>query len=197
MSCDLSLPRGADGITYHTYYAYADDASGTGFTTTFDPNKEWEALLVTTTPKQTLVVDDFTGLWRNWKGATGAAGDATKTPIATKTASYSLNATTDGTIVVDVGSLSATCTLTLPDASTCNEKKFVIKPVNVPAATPYNVELTSVSNIEGSASDYIIGFNYQYGYIFIIVEVQSDGTEWWIIRRSVIDPREKYTAAVD
>lgn len=195
--CDLVLPKGADGITYYVYCAYADDNIGTGFTTTFNASKEWDARLVVTTQIQTLVVGNFAGLWRNWKGATGAAGDTTSKPIATKTGDYTLIAGTDGTVIVDVANLSSTCAITLPDATACDEQMFTIATKNETAGTPYSVGLTSVSDIDGSASDFPIGFDYQFGYVFMTVTVQSDGTEWWVISRSVFDPRETYGAAVD
>lgn len=196
-SCDLSLPRGADGQSAFLYIAYASDASGANFTMTFNASLDWEAHLNTNTQIQTPAVGDFTDLWYNKKGDTGADGDSTEAPIRTVTASTSANKDTDGTIIVNVAGLSGTCEVTLPDASTCNKKKFVINPINAPTGTPYNVELKSVSDIDGSSSNYVVGFNWQYGYIFVKVVVQSDGTEYHVISRNLIDPREKFTAAVD
>lgn len=57
------------------YVAYADDAIGTGFTNTFDSGKDYIAILVSTTVIATPVVGDFTGLWKLYKGATGATAN--------------------------------------------------------------------------------------------------------------------------
>ena len=58
----------------YTYVAYASDASGTGFTTTFDANLNYIAVLVTEEEITTPVAANFAGLWKNYKGATGATG---------------------------------------------------------------------------------------------------------------------------
>jgi len=49
--------------TVYTYVGYADDDEGTNFTTTYNINKEYYAILVSSTAK-TPVVGDFDGLWR-------------------------------------------------------------------------------------------------------------------------------------
>lgn len=66
---------GADGDDAYVYIAYASDASGTGFTMTFDANLDYIAVKNTTTPIASPSASDFTGLWKNYKGATGATGD--------------------------------------------------------------------------------------------------------------------------
>jgi hypothetical protein len=58
---------GADGTSSTVYQAWADDAIGTGFTTTFDQNKEYTAFLTTETGLTT-TVDDFAGLWTKYRG---------------------------------------------------------------------------------------------------------------------------------
>lgn len=58
------------------YIAYASDASGTGFTTTFNASLDYIAILVTDHEIASPVVGDFAGLWKNYKGATGATGAA-------------------------------------------------------------------------------------------------------------------------
>lgn len=67
---------GADGADAYVYIAYASDASGTDFTTTFDANLDYIAVLATTTAIVSPAVGDFAGLWKNYKGADGAAGAA-------------------------------------------------------------------------------------------------------------------------
>lgn len=65
---------GADGASSYTYVAYASDDSGTDFTTTFDANLDYIAFKTTTSPIASPQASDFTGLWKNYKGATGATG---------------------------------------------------------------------------------------------------------------------------
>lgn len=65
---------GADGVNAYVYIAYASDNSGTGFTTTFDANLDYVAIKATTTEIVTPQASDFTGLWKNYKGATGSQG---------------------------------------------------------------------------------------------------------------------------
>jgi len=57
------------------YIAYASDASGTGFTLTFDAAMDYIAILSTDTEIPTPVVGDFTGLWKKYKGEDGEDGD--------------------------------------------------------------------------------------------------------------------------
>ena len=65
---------GADGADAFVYIAYASDDQGTGFTTTFDADLDYIAVKSTTTEIVTPQASDFTGLWKNYKGATGAQG---------------------------------------------------------------------------------------------------------------------------
>jgi microcystin-dependent protein len=67
---------GEDGEDAYVYIAYASDDSGTGFTTTFNPTLDYIAIKSTTTPIPSPSASDFTGLWKNYKGATGATGAA-------------------------------------------------------------------------------------------------------------------------
>ena len=65
---------GADGASAYVYIAYASDSSGTGFTTTFNASLDYIAVKPTTSPIASPSASDFTGLWKNYKGATGATG---------------------------------------------------------------------------------------------------------------------------
>lgn len=56
------------------YVAYASDDAGTDFTTTFDAALNYIAVKVSAEPIAAPAASDFTGLWKNYKGATGAAG---------------------------------------------------------------------------------------------------------------------------
>jgi hypothetical protein len=52
--------NGSNGTNAYFYLAWADDASGTGFTTVFDPNKDYIGTITSTTPLIP-VVGDFPG----------------------------------------------------------------------------------------------------------------------------------------
>ena len=65
---------GVDGEGAYVYIAYASDSSGTGFTMTFNPALDYIAIKSTNTEITTPQASDFTGLWKNYKGATGATG---------------------------------------------------------------------------------------------------------------------------
>jgi len=65
---------GSDGASAFVYIAYASDDTGTDFTTTFDPDLDYIAILATTTEIVSPIASDFTGLWKNYKGAAGAGG---------------------------------------------------------------------------------------------------------------------------
>ncbi len=56
------------GQSAYVYVAYADDASGTGFTTTFNAAKNFIAILTSTTAIATLTASSFAGLWKNYQG---------------------------------------------------------------------------------------------------------------------------------
>lgn len=66
---------GSDGDSAYVYIAYADDASGTGFTNTFNASKDYIAILSTDTEILAPAVGDFAGLWKKYKGEQGDAGD--------------------------------------------------------------------------------------------------------------------------
>jgi hypothetical protein len=74
--------KGMDGDNAYVYVAYASDASGTGFTTTFNAALDYIAILNRTTPLETPAVGDFEGLWKNYKGAPGTNGTNGTTEIS-------------------------------------------------------------------------------------------------------------------
>jgi hypothetical protein len=86
---------GANGSSAFLYVAWADDNSGSGFTTTFDPAKDYIAFLSTTTEIPTPTASDFSGLWAKYRGA----GDRWTTTSLTST---TIGAGTQ-TIVVETG----------------------------------------------------------------------------------------------
>lgn len=64
---------GNNGQNAYVYIAYADNNTGTGFTTAFNPTKNYVAIKSSTVPL-TPVQGDFAGLWFNYKGQAGANG---------------------------------------------------------------------------------------------------------------------------
>ncbi len=62
---------GEDGDDAYVYIAYASDDSGTGFTTTFDADLNYIAILSSETEIETPSVGDFAGLWKNYRGEMG------------------------------------------------------------------------------------------------------------------------------
>lgn len=65
---------GADGANAYVYIAYASDASGSDFTTTFDAALNYIAILSTVTEIVSPSAGDFSGLWKNYKGVQGDQG---------------------------------------------------------------------------------------------------------------------------
>ena len=66
--------QGEAGASSYTYIAYASDDSGTDFTNTFNSALDYIAIKTTTSPIASPQASDFTGLWKNYKGETGATG---------------------------------------------------------------------------------------------------------------------------
>ena len=66
---------GEGGTSSFTYIAYASDDLGTDFTTVFDSALDFIAIKTSTTPLASPATSDFTGLWKNYKGAKGDPGN--------------------------------------------------------------------------------------------------------------------------
>jgi hypothetical protein len=90
---------GSNGSNAYIYVAYASDASGTGFTTTFNAALNYIAIK-SSTVSLTPVASNFAGLWYNYKGATGAAATVAVGTVTTGAAGTSV-------IVTNVGTSSA------------------------------------------------------------------------------------------
>jgi hypothetical protein len=108
--------------------------------------------------------------------STGAAtfSSSVSTPHTTKTADYTLDAT-DYTVGFDCASNR---TATLPDATTCQGRIYVIYQYNTGTAGERYVTL------DGNGSQTINGlttFSLQYHYDFSSVMIQSNGSNWIII----------------
>jgi len=65
---DFGIPRGR---SCYLYVAYASDDIGTDFTMTFDEALDYIAILESNTEILNPIVSDFSGLWKNYKGAQG------------------------------------------------------------------------------------------------------------------------------
>ena len=58
----------------YVYVAYASDASGTDFTTTFNASLDYIAFKATNSALVSPIASDFAGLWKKVKGEPGGAG---------------------------------------------------------------------------------------------------------------------------
>jgi hypothetical protein len=112
---------GADGASAYVYIAWASDASGTGFTTTFNAALDYIAILSTDTAIETPAAEDFAGLWKNYKGATGEQGltgnDGVQSvsTIATAGTAQTISWTDYDTYVINLS--EASCEITANEGS--------------------------------------------------------------------------------
>ena len=93
----LVFQKVSDGVVYKApksdiegedsfvYIGYADDDIGTGFTPTYNANKDYIAIKSTNTEIANPVVGDFAGLWKNYKGIKGDTGDNATADAGTTT----------------------------------------------------------------------------------------------------------------
>lgn len=65
---DTNGTNGTNGASAYVYVAYADNASGTGFTLTFSDTKHYIAIKTTTSQISSPIASDFTGLWAIYSG---------------------------------------------------------------------------------------------------------------------------------
>lgn len=70
----IAADESGSGVNAYLYIAYADDADGNGFTTAFNPLKNYIAIKHTSNPILPAQVD-FAELWFNYKGQKGDKGD--------------------------------------------------------------------------------------------------------------------------
>lgn len=70
--------KGEKGDGSYIYIAYASNSSGDDFTTTFNTNLDYIAIKTVDIPIMIPQASDFTGLWKNYKGETGAIGETGK-----------------------------------------------------------------------------------------------------------------------
>ena len=71
---------GADGTSAYVYIAYADSDTGTGFTNTFDPDKDYIAILNSPTEIVSPQASDFDGLWKYYAGSGGPSPEPETSP---------------------------------------------------------------------------------------------------------------------
>ncbi|MCD6502447.1 hypothetical protein J7L01_07570, partial [bacterium] len=71
---EFEAPPGEDGQDAYVYIAYADADDGTGFTNTFDPTKDYIAILSSDSLISSPIATDFDGLWKKYRGAQGIQG---------------------------------------------------------------------------------------------------------------------------
>lgn len=66
--------RGSDGTSNFVKIAYAKDANGSEFTTSFNESLDYIAIKVFPSSKNSFSANDFAGLWKNYKGPVGERG---------------------------------------------------------------------------------------------------------------------------
>jgi hypothetical protein len=112
---------GSDGASAYVYIAWASASDGTGFTTTFDADLDYIAILSTDTAIETPAAEDFAGLWKNYKGATGEQGltgnDGVQSvsTIATAGTAQTISWTDYDTYVINLS--EASCEITANEGS--------------------------------------------------------------------------------
>ena len=77
--------KGAAGANAYVYIAYASDASGTDFTTTYSSALEYIAIKSTTSVIASPVVGDFTGLWKRYSNRYPSVQTVTSSATVTPT----------------------------------------------------------------------------------------------------------------
>lgn len=82
--------KGSAGASAYVYIAYASDASGTGFTTTFNSALEYIAIKATTTAIASPAASDFTGLWKKYSNRLPAVQSVTSSATVTPTSADDL-----------------------------------------------------------------------------------------------------------
>lgn len=128
---------GDDGASAFLYVAYASDASGTDFTTTFNADLDYIAIKPTTVAIQSPAVGDFSGLWKNYKGAT---------PTLPRTV-RAIQLCADGDDVVD------TLVGYIPTDTVMNSKSLVRAQAIATTAGDTNATTVQVRNITKYASN--------------------------------------------
>lgn len=129
--------NGVDGDNAYVYVAYADDDIGTGFTMTFDENKNYIAILSTDTEIVTPVQDDFAGLWKNYSGSGGGIR-----PYVSTLGDIGLTTNTTNDVIIQGDNFDNNTTVYLGDEVTIN---YI-----VPTPTQLLVNYTTSANIQAS-----------------------------------------------
>jgi hypothetical protein len=101
--------NGTDGDSSYTYIAYASDASGTGFTTTFNSALNYIAIKTTTAAILSPAAADFAGLWKLYGASSGSTLLANNVTVDTPT---------DG---IGLASYQTLKTYTLPAGTLAND----------------------------------------------------------------------------
>ena len=113
-----TVPTAAAGTTYYTYVGYAEDNSGTGFSTSPDASRTYIAFKISTSVL-TPVVGDFAGLWQKYLGDDGVSADS----VVSMTKSLSIGSTGDADLVT----YTELTTGGLPSPDGSNFMNFVIR----------------------------------------------------------------------
>lgn len=181
--------EGTDGVNAYVYIAYASDNSGTGFTTTFDANLDYVAIKTTTTEIVTPQASDFTGLWKNYRGATGsqgvqggpgADGDSAYVYIAYASDASGTGFTTTFNAALDYIAVKATTTeITTPQAS-----DFTGLWKNYKGATGAQ-GIQGIQGVAGAGgTDGTDGVN---AYVYIAYASDASGTDFTMTFNALLD----------
>lgn len=150
--------NGVDGDDSYVYIAYASDSSGTGFTTTFNSALDYIAIKTTTVAIPSPSASDFTGLWKNYKGATGSQGIQ---GIQGEAGTNGTNGTdgTDGLDINWLGAYSGATGYVINDAVSYNGSSYICilaSTGNLPTNTTY-WNLMALKGTDGTGSGDVMG----------------------------------------
>jgi len=159
---------GVDGSSAYSYIAYADDSSGSGFTTTFSDTKNWIGIITSTTPL-TPVVGDFAGLWRNYTGenvprAYEEVGTGTNIDFGITKRTFRKTVNTTATLTFSNGFVGMFKLLRLVHTSTGT--------LSFPAGTLFaNGTAPALTNVSGAVDEFVINYD---GVNYIVHEIGLD-----------------------
>jgi hypothetical protein len=166
----IACPARMAELNGYTYIAYASSDAGAGFSNTFNPELNYIAILRVTDPIETPVASDFAGLWKNYKGATGAQGAQGETGSQGLQGETGLQGAagidgtdgTNGTDGLDItwkGAYAAGTAYVINDAVSYNGASYICKLAttgNAPTNTTY-WDLMAQKGSDGAGAGDVIG----------------------------------------
>ena len=137
--------------SYYTYIAWASDDSGTDFTTTFDTNLDYIAVIVSETEIETPAAGDFAGNWKQYANATDVAAAAASAAAAATSESNA--ATSETNAATSASNASTSETNALASAGAASASEIASAASESAAATSESNAATSETNAATSASN--------------------------------------------